>query len=263
VRAVKVDIAAMLRIIVLSTIEAGRNRSGLVLLFVIPAVFITIVHVTVGTLSVAVKLYFFRDLLELIIGQKDVSLVFICGSISGFMSAYYSLVLFQQNSDYYRYCVFNGLNRVSLLAGQFAFFGIIAIILSAFIAVLLHQFVSLNSFLMAWTGFLLITLIYGAIGAIAGSLSKDFLVALLIVALLADIDAAWLQNPVYYSTAQNMNFIRILPAYFPCQFIFTAAFTSRHNLLAVAGSLMYLGLLLGILLCIRLIKMRRRNKNYY
>ena len=80
-----------------------------------------------------------------------------------------------------------------------------------------------------------------------GLLSRDFMVAVLFIVLLANLDAGWLQNPVFYSSAQQSEFIRWLPAFFPCQFIFAAVFAGRINAWALLMSLVYAGGFLGLL----------------
>jgi hypothetical protein len=240
----------------LSLLEALRNRLGLILFFAIPVIFLGIVVMTAGKTLVPIKIFFFHDTLQLLLSQKDVSLVFVSASVSGFLSAYFALVLFHQDFEYYRYCVFSGLRPMSFLGGRFVFFGAMAVVLAAGITLVLGRLVPLHNSMLVFCGFLLVALLYGTFGGIAGSMTKEFLIAVLCVALLADIDAAWLQNPVYYTAAERLEFIRWLPAYYPCQLIFSAAFTERNNSLALCGGTIYGIVLFGILLFILTMRMR-------
>jgi hypothetical protein len=76
------------------------------------------------------------------------------------------------------------------------------------------------------------------------------------VVLLANIDAGWLQNPVFYSTSQETEVIRWLPAFFPCQFIFSSVFSEKFNLWALLMSLIYASFLFAALFIAVLIKIK-------
>lgn len=244
----RADLSIAGRILHLSLRELLRNRVGLVLLFLIPGVFLGIVRVTAGQLPVPIEVYFWNDVLKLTPPQLDVSLVFVSASVAGFLSAYFALTLFQQDFDYWRHGVFMGLRPLTLLLGRFGFFILLATSLAFGTTMVLAQWVALRQAMTAFTGYLLISIIYGTAGAIAGSLTRDFLVAVLASALLADIDAAWLQNPVYYTAAERMDLIRWLPAYYPTQLVFSAAFDNRTNWLAIGGCAAWaLGLFLLLL----------------
>jgi hypothetical protein len=167
--------------------------------------------------------------------------------VCAFLSAYYALLLFHRDFEYFRYCVFAGLKPFHFMAGRFGFFALLIIVLSAVITVLTGSLVSINRSFDAFVGFTLVGIVYGAIGAIFGMLVKDFLVGFLMVAVLSDIDPAWLQNPVYYTSGQNTEIIRWLPAFYPSQYVFSAAFMEDNNLRALWGSLAVAVLLLVIL----------------
>jgi hypothetical protein len=77
-----------------------------------------------------------------------------------------------------------------------------------------------------------------------GALFKRELEGILFIVLLANIDAGWLQNPIYYADAQNKAIIRHLPAYFPSQVSMASAFTEHSILNPLVGSLIYGSLLL-------------------
>lgn len=247
----RADLSIAARILRLSLRELLRNRVGLALLFLIPGIFLGIVRLTAGALPVPIEVYFQNDVLRLNPPQVDVSIVFVSASVAGFLSAYFALTLFQQDFDYWRHGVFMGLRPVTLLLGRFGFFVLLAAALAVSTTLLVAQWVSLKQAMIALSGYLLISIIYGTAGAIAGSVTRDFLVAVLASALLADIDAAWLQNPVYYTAAERMDLIRWLPAYYPTQLVFSAAFDDRVNWLALRGcaawALGLFALLLGLL----------------
>ncbi len=63
-------------------------------------------------------------------------------------------------------------------------------------------------------------------------------IALLIV-LLANIDAGWLQNPLFYAEAENQIIIRFLPAFFPAQTSIIAAFSDYSVTWNILYSFLY------------------------
>ena len=231
----------------LTALELLRNKLGLILLFVIPTCFLAVVEWTSGVSPLPVKLHFFQTIDELLLNQREISLVFMSGAIGGFLMAYYAILLFQQDFEYYRYCISMRLSALTFLVSRFSFFFTLAAAMSLFVTLIMRVLMPFENIVGVLAGFVLLGLIYGAYGGIVGLLSKDFMVAILFVALLANIDAGWLQNPVFYTTAQNTAFIRWLPAFFPCQFIFSSAFTGKMNLWALLMSLVYASVLFSAL----------------
>lgn len=247
----------IVRLFSLSLREAWRNKMGMALFFSIPVIFLGAVHLTAGDGTVPVKLYYPGETLRVFLTIHSAAMVFAAAAVCGFLSAYYALILFHQDFEYFRYCVFNGLHPVVFLAGRFGFFFLLILVLASTTTLLTGQLVPVNHLEGVYAGFVLMGLVYGACGGIAGMMTRDFLAAFLCVALLADIDAAWLQNPVYYSAAQNIDVIRWLPAFYPCQMIFASGFTEDSNSAAVPGSLAYAAGLFTILLLILFIRLRR------
>ena len=229
---------------------------GLVLFFIIPVLFLGIVQITAGEGIVPVKLYFPDETLQVLLTIRHTCIVFVAAALCGFLSAYYALILFHQNFEYFRFCVFNGLHPAVLLAGRFLFLLVLIVLLAAATTLLTGALVRIYDPGLVFAGFLLIGMTYGACGGIAGTLVRDILAAFLVVALLADIDAAWLQNPAYYTSGQNVELIHWLPAFYPCQMIFAAGFTEEFNVGALRGSIVYAGILLSVLLAIIMLRLR-------
>ena len=89
-----------------------------------------------------------------------------------------------------------------------------------------------------------------------GSLIKGELEGILLIVLLVNIDAGWLQNPLFYAEAENQTIIRYLPAYFPSQTAIIAAFTDYDIFHASINSIIYGSIFLAISLLIFFNKMR-------
>lgn len=89
-------------------------------------------------------------------------------------------------------------------------------------------------------------LVYGCYGLLIGSVIKGELEGVLLIALMANIDAGWLQNPLFFAGATNKIIIKYLPAYFPSQTTIIGAFTDYSALLPALYSIIY-GLVLMLL----------------
>jgi hypothetical protein len=241
----------------LSLRELWRNKLGLVLLLGIPALFIGVVVWTSGRLPVPIKIFYAEETVRVVLSQQSITLVFASAAVTGFLVAYYALVLYHQDFEYYRYSVFLGLRPGTFTAARFVLFLLLSAAISLLITVMLSRLVELRQPALVFAGFMLVGVMYGVCGGIIGSLSRSFLPALLIAALLVDLDAAWLQNPVYYSWAQDSFLIRALPAFYPCQMLFASAFTPRGNTLATVRGLAYAGGLTAILFMVVHLRLRR------
>lgn len=227
--------------------ELIRNKLGLVLIFVIPTIFLAVVDWTSGSGTFPIKLYFFKQVTQVFISTREISLVFMAAAIGGFLMSYYAVLLFHKEFEYFRYCIHMKLSPLTFIASRFCFFFSLIALLGIYTTLLLRSLMSFTQVISTFIGIVLLGAIYGAYGGIVGILSKDFTIAILFVALLANIDAGWLQNPVFYSTAQQSEVIRWLPAFFPCQFIFSSIFSGKTNIWAALMSLLYATVLFGIL----------------
>jgi hypothetical protein len=240
----------------LSALELWRNPLGLVLLLVIPAVFIGMIVWTASQATIPLKIFFGDETLQIMLTQRQAGLVFVSAAVSGFLAAYYALILFHNDLGYFRFCAFMGLSPALFTAARFAAFLGVTALLAAITTFGLGRITTLEQPFTVFAGFLLITVIYGAYGGIVGVLSRSFMPALLLIVLLADLDAAWLQNPVYYSAAQESQVIHWLPAFYPCQMVFSAAFTQRANSSALGGALVWALVTVAILIVAVQLRMR-------
>ena len=105
-------------------------------------------------------------------------------------------------------------------------------------------------------GFLFTGITYGSYGILIGSLVKGELEGTLLVILLANIDAGWLQNPLFFAEARNKFIIQLLPAYHSSQISIAATFTNLSLLKPVLASSIYTSSFLGLALLISYYKMR-------
>jgi hypothetical protein len=77
---------------------------------------------------------------------------------------------------------------------------------------------------------------------------------------MANIDAGWLQNPLFFSGARNKFIIQLLPAYHSSQISIVAAFTDLPLQKPIVDSLIYVGIFLAFAFIISYYKMRIKNQ---
>lgn len=250
----------LIHLYTLSFKELARNRFGMFLLVIIPAVFLLIVEWTSGTELMPIDLYFQDGRREVMLSQHDINIVFIGAAVSGFLTAYFAILLFYRNFKYFRHCIGMGLSPTEFVGARFLFFLTVTVLLAVFITVLIRFLTSVESMMYLFAGFLLVGTIYGTFGAIVGLVSREIMEAILGVVLLANLDAGWLQNPLFYSSSQQVEFIQWLPAYYPSQAIFASAFTPDVNSWAFLKGSLYAAILLVMMILLIHHKIRSVNR---
>ena len=109
------------------------------------------------------------------------------------------------------------------------------------------------------SGMLLLGLIYAGYGMLAACIIDGALEGTLTVILLANIDAGWLQNPLFFAGARNKLVIQLLPAYHPTQLSIGAAFTNEAVQTSVFISIAYLLFFFGAAMLISWYNMRSHH----
>ena len=128
--------------------------------------------------------------------------------------------------------------------------------IAMYIGILTRLFFSIDHFFLLVIGLVLIGFVYGSYGLLVGSLIKGELEGILLIVLLVNVDAGWLQNPLFYAEAQNQIIIRFLPAYYPSQTAIIASFTDYSAINAIFNSLLYGIIFFAIAMLIFYNKMR-------
>jgi hypothetical protein len=224
--------------------ELLRNRVVLIMLFVIPSVFYTLVALTTPDRPIAFKLASVSEDTFVSVSQKSESLVFIGLAAVGFLTSFVAMTLIRRDVDVNRRLVVCGYRPSELVVSKLAVLVGVILVVALFVSTALLVFFRPDHFALTAVGLILVGWVYGAYGLLVGALFRRELEAVLFIALLANIDAGWLQNPIYYADAQNTEIIRALPAYFPSQVSMVAAFSDHPVTIPVLASIGYgLGLL--------------------
>jgi hypothetical protein len=99
-------------------------------------------------------------------------------------------------------------------------------------------------------------LVHAAFGLLVGAIVRRELVGILLVVLLVNLDAGWLQNPLFYAALQNRFVVEALPAHGPVQAAAVAAFTGRSAAGPVGLGLAWTAALLAAAVAISTARLR-------
>ena len=233
-----------------------RRKIVLISLLVIPVAFLTIVELTAPTMIIPFRLASLSESVFISKSLKDIALVFFAVTSSGFLVSLLALNLIQIESDVNHRLVICGYHPFELLISNLLALLLVIFTIAVYIGILIHSFVSIRHFPLFILGLALIGFVYGCYGLAVGSLIKGKLEGVFFIVMLANIDAGWLQNPMYYAQAHNNVIIRYLPAYFPSQSAIIAAFTDYSAANARFYSILYGSAFLILSLLIFYNKMR-------
>ena len=229
--------------------ELMRSRIALILLLLIPTLFNLLIVLTTTDRPLAFKLASVSEETFLQVSERRESLIFIGGAAVGLLTSFLALSLIQKHAEVNRRLVLCGYKPWELIASKLAVLLCVVVLVACYAAAILRLFFQPERFAFVVLGFMFAGYVYGCYGLLVGSILKRELEGVLLIVLLANIDAGWLQNPIYYADAQNKMIIRRLPAYFPSQVSMVSAFTDHSIFNPLIGSVVYGSiLLLGALL---------------
>jgi len=236
--------------------ELLRSRLVLMLLLVIPSFFYSIVALTATDRLIAFRLAAISEQQLIQVSERNESLVFIGTAVAGLLASYLALGLMQKQSEVNRRLVLCGYRPTELITSKFAVLLGVMVLVGIYVGGLLPIFFRPERFALVVLGFVLAGFVYGSYGLLIGALFRRELEGILFIVLLANIDAGWLQNPVYYAGAQNQFIIRALPAYYPSQLGMIGAFTDLAATQPLVSSLCYGLVLLLVALVVYFVRMR-------
>ena len=216
-----------------------RRKTVLLLLAGIPCLFIFMVHLTSSSKDVVFQLGIASKKTLIRTPEINMALVFVTMATIAFLSSFLSLSLVQQNKDVNRRLVISGYRPSELILSVAVVIVLMIFLLVVYIGlVIMFFFEPLHTGNMM-SGLFLTGLIYGGYGIMIGSVVKGELEGTLLVILLANIDAGWLQNPLFFAEARNKLIIQLLPAYAPSQVSIASAFTNVSIQESLINSVLY------------------------
>jgi len=242
--------------IIMTLKELIRNRVAIILFFLIPALFYLIIYLTNTHRLISFKLASVNEGVYIEVSERNESFIFIGLAAVGLLSSFLSLNLVQKHSSVNRRLVLCGYSSAELILSKLSVLVFAVMLIVLFVSLLLILFFIPTNLFFVIMGFFLGGYVYGCYGLLIGSIFKRELEGILFIVLMANIDAGWLQNPVYYADSQNQLIIKILPAFFPSQVSMISAFTSYPVYVPLFGSIIYGSILLIASMYIYHLKMK-------
>jgi hypothetical protein len=237
----------------------------LLLIALIPIIFLSVVELTASENILPIKFVSIDDSELKLLPERQISLAYYSIATCGFLVAFLALYLVQQNRQVNKRLVFCGYHPWELLFSTLIvliiIIGVIAVYVG-YLTLLFHEFNDMPGFIV---GLVLIGFVYGCYGLFVGSLLKKELEGILAIVLLVNIDVGWLQNPVFFTQAENKKFIQFLPGHYPSQSTIIQAFTEystyKINLSAILYGLIFLIMAIVVYYYkMRIYRMKKKQK---
>lgn len=252
--------------------RTSRNRLALALVLALPLFFFAAVVVTTPRRPVTVELASVPEE-EMVMPplipihplprgavldapQRAIAAVFVAIAALGAVAALLALDLLQKDAAATRRLVLCGRRPSEIVAGRLAALSCVLAIATGCVAALLPLLVQAERLGVVVLGLGLGAAVHAAYGLLVGALFRRDLVGILLVVLLVNLDAGWLQNPIYYAGAQHRFVIAALPAHGPAQVAVVGAFTDYPVAGATLLSLGWAAALLAAALVVFSLRMR-------
>lgn len=235
--------------------ELSRRRLVLALALLVPVVFFAVVLATTGEGTLGVTLAGAAEAVTEVAERRQ-SLLFIGVAAAGLISAFFAASLVQRQIDANRRLVLCGYRPSEIIAARIAVLAGIVAGAGLYTWSLLALVDGGGVPAAAGVGIALGAFVYGGYGLLIGTLLRRELESIFAILVLINIDAGWLQNPIYYADSRSRWLIESLPAHYPSQVTYLAAFTDDGIAgLAIRGAA-YGAALLGIALVLYRYRMR-------
>ena len=233
-----------------------RRKIVLLLILIIPGLFLSVVKLTSTQNIVPFQLSSIGEDIFLRMAEESISFIFFAVASSGFLVAFLALNLIQKDKRVNKRLIICGYHPVEILTCILTSLVLALILIAIYIAIVTQLFYPLENLWLFIVSLTLIGFVYGSYGLLAGSLVNDELEGILLIILLVNIDVGWLQNPIFYSGAENQFLIKSLPAYYPSQTAIITAFTDYSIITPGIYSIIYGASFLLLVILIFFYKMR-------
>jgi hypothetical protein len=230
--------------------EILRSRYILALVVAMPLIFYLMIYVTSAERDIPVLFGMVSDSREYLVNERDESLLFFGTGAIALIAAFIALKLTQRHHESSRRLILCGYGTSEVLLSRVGTLLLSLLPLGCYVGLMLLFFFQPDRLPAVIAGFVLAGFVYAALGALIGVLFHNEIEGVLAVLLIANIDAVWMQNPIYYTATEHREIIRMLPAYFPTQTSMIGAFTQESVLAAMAMSFLYGSILLFLALLI-------------
>ena len=219
--------------------ELLRNRMAVILFFIIPTLFYLLIVLTTTGRLISFKLSAISESTFIQVSEHNESLIFIGMASVCLITSFISLNLLQKNWEVNRRLMLCGYKPAEIIFSKLIVLVTLTLLIAVYVGLLILLFFIPKNITATIAGYLSGGFVYGCYGLLIGSIFKRDLEGILFIVLLVNIDPGWLQNPVYYTGAQNAVIIKNLPAYFPSQVSMISAFSNFSIFNPIIGSLVY------------------------
>jgi hypothetical protein len=240
-----------------------RRRIALLLLFVVPALFDAVVLATTASREVDVVLASlvedytktgtsldqlaaaFHDDGSRTLDERKLSLVFLGAAAVSFLACFLAFNLVHKRRDVDARLVHAGYRAHEVLVAKLiVLLGLVAL-LAVYETLILSPWVVPKHVGGVALGLFFGGLIYGCLGMLVGALVRHELEGVFLIVFLTNIDAGWLENPIYFAHSQSKSLIEALPGHGPVQLAVVHAFTDDAPRGAIARAVLWSALALG------------------
>jgi hypothetical protein len=219
--------------------ELLRNRLILVLAALVPLLSFGVAVVSTQDRPVAVRLARAPTAELLMVSERSQAILFLGIAAVGLMGAFFGANLVQRRVEVNRRLVLCGYRTSELVMAKLGVLFVIIVASALYTLALLLLLLDVERPLGVLVGFGLAAFVYGAYGLCVGSIFRRDLEAVFAILLLINIDAGWLQNPIYYLHTRSPWLVESLPGHLPAQTALLAALTSHPILETGAMAVLY------------------------
>ncbi len=207
--------------------ELSRGRVALGLAAAVPLLFFVVAGLVSSDRDITVRLAAAPGADPLSVDERAQSFVFLAAAAASVIGAFMAASLVQRRVGASRRLVLCGYGAGELIAAKLlVLLGIVgasAVYTGALVLVLVRPDRPGGVML----GLALSCLVYGGYGLLTGTLLRRDLETVFALLMLINVDAGWLQIPIYYAGSRSRWLIESLPGHWPAQTSFLAAFTDH------------------------------------
>jgi hypothetical protein len=239
--------------------ELSRGRLALGLAAAVPLLFFVVAALVSSHRDVAVQLAAAPTESLLNVDERAQSFVFLAVAAAAVIGAFMAASLVQRRVGASRRLVLCGYAAAELIAAKLlVLLGIVAAT-AAYTGAVVLAVVRPARPGGVLLGLALGCLVYGGYGLLTGTLLRRDLETIFALLMLINVDAGWLQNPLYYAGSRSRWLIEWLPGHYPAQTSFLAAFTDDPLHWAALSATGYGAVLILLAFVIYSLRMRVRQ----
>jgi hypothetical protein len=207
--------------------ELSRGRVALALAAAVPLLFFVVAALVSSRREVPIRLAAAPVTTPLTVDERAQSFVFLAAAAASVIGAFMAASLVQRRVGASRRLVLCGYAAAELIAAKLlvllGIVGATAVYTGALVLAVVRPQRPGGVLL----GLALAGLVYGGYGLLCGTLLRRDLETIFALLMLINVDAGWLQNPIYYAGSRSRWLIEWLPGHYPAQTSFLAAFTQH------------------------------------